>query len=122
MVSKVLNLADVFIAPSYHEPFGQVFLEAMAVEVPVIATKSGGPLNFVISNGKKANGWLSNVDHANDLSKSIYESVMDKGERRRRGQNARSLAVKNYSWGNIAGRLEKLYKAVLVRNKTPILV
>jgi len=41
------NCADVFVAPSVDEPFGQVYLEAMACGLPVIATDSGGPQTFV---------------------------------------------------------------------------
>ncbi len=38
-----LSCADCFVAPSTNEPFGLVYLEAMASELPVIATLSGGP-------------------------------------------------------------------------------
>jgi glycosyltransferase involved in cell wall biosynthesis len=37
-----LNGADVLVAPSVDEPFGQVYLEAMACGLPVIATPTAG--------------------------------------------------------------------------------
>jgi glycosyltransferase involved in cell wall biosynthesis len=109
-----LNLADVFVAPSYYEPFGQVFLEAMATGVPVIATRSGGPLSFVVQEDEKANGWLAAVDDAGSLAGAIIEAVSNRSERERRGRNALALVRSDYSWHAIAKRFEEVYRQVLI--------
>ncbi len=49
-LSVALNCADVLVAPSVDEPFGQVYLEAMASGLAVIGTQSGGPPSFVNTN------------------------------------------------------------------------
>jgi D-inositol-3-phosphate glycosyltransferase len=113
-LSRALNLADIFVAPSHYEPFGQVFLEAMATGVPVIATRSGGPLSFVVQEGEKANGWLANVDDAESLAGAIIESVSNRPERDRRGRNALYLVRTDYSWHAIAKRFEEIYRQVLI--------
>ena len=41
---------DVLVAPSYQEPFGTVLSEAMAVGMPVVATRVGG-LAEVVDDG-----------------------------------------------------------------------
>jgi glycosyltransferase involved in cell wall biosynthesis len=46
-VPRWLAAADVVCQPSLIEPFGQVLLEALASERPVVATKIGGPPEFV---------------------------------------------------------------------------
>ena len=43
---------DVFALPSDHEPFGMVLLEAMAADVPVIATDCGGAREIVAGAGR----------------------------------------------------------------------
>jgi glycosyltransferase involved in cell wall biosynthesis len=46
-VARWLNAADVVCQPSLVEPFGLVTLEAMACGRPVVATRVGGPPEFV---------------------------------------------------------------------------
>jgi glycosyltransferase involved in cell wall biosynthesis len=46
-VPGFLASADVFCAPSLLEPFGQSILEAMAAGKTVVATRVGGPPEFV---------------------------------------------------------------------------
>ena len=42
-ISKFLNVSDVLVCPSRHEPFGNVIVEAWAHKVPVIVSDIGGP-------------------------------------------------------------------------------
>ena len=109
-MAQALNLADVFVAPSSHEPFGQVYLEAMATAVPVVATKSGGPLGFVVDEGSEANGWLSEVDDKDSLVRVLGAALSDPAECRRRGGNADELVRRRYSWSNVARQFESLYE------------
>ena len=46
-LADMLNCSDVFAAPAVDEPFGLVYLEAMATGIPPIATNTGGPRSFV---------------------------------------------------------------------------
>jgi glycosyltransferase involved in cell wall biosynthesis len=46
-VPTYMAAADVVALPSLVEPFGQVLLEAMAMERPVLATSVGGPAELV---------------------------------------------------------------------------
>ena len=62
-VPKYLAISDVFVRPSISEGFGNVFVEAMAVGVPIIGTPVGGIPDFLIDyNANDAN---NNANDAN---------------------------------------------------------
>ena len=69
-VEELLAVSDLFILPSESESFGLAALEAMACEVPVIATNAGG-IPEVVTHGKS--GFLSNVGDVEEMAKkAIY--------------------------------------------------
>lgn len=46
-VISYLDSVDLFVLPSRKEPFGLALLEAMARRVPIVATRSEGPSEFL---------------------------------------------------------------------------
>ena len=109
-LSTALNCADIFVAPSVDEPFGQVYLEAMASGLAVIATDSGGPTSFVNTDPAKLNGWLAVPDDQADLTALMIEAASDPVERQRRGHEGRALIEAEYDWRRIAQRVETIYR------------
>ena len=108
-----LNCADVFVAPSVDEPFGQVYLEAMACGLPVIATDSGGPQSFVNTDPARPTGWRVTPDNETELAEAIIEAASDKSTRRQRGRNARRLIERRYNWRRIAQHIDRIYNDLL---------
>jgi L-malate glycosyltransferase len=51
-VPALVRALDVLLLPSWEEPFGRAVLEAMALEVPVLATDVGGPRE-IIADGRE---------------------------------------------------------------------
>lgn len=111
-LARGLPCCDVMVAPSQNEPFGQVFLEAMACGVPVIATRSGGPLSFVNTEPGAPNGWLVGVDDESELAAAMVEAVNDAGARRTRSENAYTQIRAGYSWKGLASRFTEVYERV----------
>jgi len=46
-VPNILRALDLLLVPSWQEPFGRSIVEAMAMGVPVIATRVGGPAEII---------------------------------------------------------------------------
>lgn len=81
--------------------------------VPVIATRSGGPLDFVVDTGPRANGWFCEVDDADSLAATLHEALSNGTERKHRGANALALIRSEYDWKEIARRYTELYRQVI---------
>ncbi len=111
------NCADVFVAPSVDEPFGQVYLEAMACGLPVIATDSGGPTSFVNTDPERPNGWRVTPDDEAALTDAMAGAVSDPAVRFERGRHARRMIEQEYDWRQIAGRVDRIYGDVLTEHR-----
>jgi glycosyltransferase involved in cell wall biosynthesis len=107
-----LACADVLVSPSVGEAFGQVFLEAMAVGLPVIAAADGGPLSFVEGSGTWRNGWFVDPDDEDSLVSALVAASTDEGERRLRGAHGLELVRRSYSWQAAATRIADIYSEV----------
>ena len=114
-----LSCADCFVAPSTDEPFGLVYLEAMACELPVIGTLSGGPPSFINVTPGEPDGWLVPPDDERALADAMVTAIGDETERRRRGQNAGRHARDHYSWRDVARRVTDLYDQHVPRPVRP---
>lgn len=66
-IEEVLSLADLFLMPSEKESFGLAALEAMACEVPVISSNTGGLPELNIHG---VTGFMSNVGDVEDMVKN----------------------------------------------------
>ncbi|MEU6828761.1 glycosyltransferase family 4 protein [Nocardia beijingensis] len=111
-LARALPAVDALVVPAVNESFGLMYLEAMASGIPVLATETGGPLDFVVPAGDDANGWLVPPDDDDALLARLTEIVADPVERRRRGRNALERAVNDFAWSSVARRYRELFAEV----------
>jgi glycosyltransferase involved in cell wall biosynthesis len=71
--------SDMLVAPSRFEPFGMVYLEAMAAGCPVVASAAGG-VPEIVQHGKT--GQLVPPDDASALASAISNLLAAPGRRR----------------------------------------
>ena len=74
-VLPLLSISDLFLLPSAQESFGLAALEAMACEVPVVASRVGG-LPEVIEHG--VTGYLHPPDAIDDMAESAINLLRDR--------------------------------------------
>ena len=74
--SALLDLADILAVPSRFEPSGTVMTEAWCKGVPVVASRTEGPLQY-IEHG--VNGMLSDIEDVDGLTNNLRAVLEDKG-------------------------------------------
>lgn len=116
-VETFLSLADLFLLPSEHESFGLAALEAMACEVPVIASRAGG-LPEVIEDG--VSGYLCPVGDVDAMARRALEVLRDEATEKMIENAALRRARTVFSADAIVSEYERLYEAVLNSNSIVI--
>ncbi len=123
-VVALLSAATVFACPSVYEPLGIVNLEAMACELAVVATATGG-IPEVVVDGET--GWLVPIEQVSDgsgapvdpdrfvtdLASALNKAVSDPQRARRFGEAGRRRAVESFSWSSIGDQTMRVYESVL---------
>jgi L-malate glycosyltransferase len=107
-VEEVLSVADLFLMPSEKESFGLAALEAMACEVPVISSNTGGLPELNIQG---VTGFMSNVGDVEDMTRNAL-FVLDKNNLPTFKENALKRA-KEFDISNILPLYENYYERIL---------
>jgi N-acetyl-alpha-D-glucosaminyl L-malate synthase BshA len=108
-VEELLAIADLFVMPSESESFGLAALEAMACEVPVISSNTGG-LPEVNVHG--FTGFLSDVGNVDEMADYAIKILSNDSILQEFRENALAQA-KRFSIENILPQYEEYYQQVL---------
>lgn len=108
-LSYIYNQADIFALPSYGDSFGQVFTEAMACGLPIIAARSGGVQEFV-ENG--VNGFLVPPKDSKSIAEAIRRLSASSELRNKMGQNNIQKIKSRFQWDAVARQYKDVYEKV----------
>lgn len=107
-VEEVLSVADLFLMPSEKESFGLAALEAMACEVPVVSSNTGGIPELNIHG---VTGFLSNIGDIDDMTRNALH-ILDKKNLPKFKQNALARA-QEFDISRILPIYEAYYQKVM---------
>lgn len=106
-VPSLMAAADIYAMPSQFEPFGLVYLEAMAMELPVVALDNGGTPE-VVEDGRV--GLLSPAGDLRSLADDMLTLIDDPLLRREMGQRGRERAETRFTVERLARGCEEVYR------------
>jgi N-acetyl-alpha-D-glucosaminyl L-malate synthase BshA len=107
-----LSASDVLLLPSEQESFGLAALEAMACEVPVIASRVGG-LPEVVTNGET--GYLSPAGDIDEMANHAAHLLANEELRREMGRRARQSAISRYRTDVVIPQYIEFYEQVIAK-------
>lgn len=94
-IPELLNASDLFVLPTLSETLGIVLIEAMASQLPVIGTNSGG-VPELINDG--VNGFLFEPKDFETLKNLIISLYQDKIKREQVAENAFNFVQKRFDY------------------------
>jgi len=108
-IEEILSIGDLFVLPSESESFGLAALEAMACEVPVISTNTGGIPEV---NVHGVTGFLSNVGDVDSMAQHAITLLKDPEMLKTFRKNA-LLQAHNFDLKTILLQYEAVYERVV---------
>ena len=106
---KILAGSDVVVLPSREEGISTVLLEAMALRVPIVATKVGGTVEILRDN---EDALLVNPDPY-EIKEAIMKLLTQIELAKTLSKNAYQRLIGNYDWDTIQKKYLTLYKQLI---------
>jgi glycosyltransferase involved in cell wall biosynthesis len=107
-ISDLMRICDVIVHASRSpEPFGRVIAEALALGVPVIASRGGGT-GEIIEHGET--GWLLEPGDPEALAETMRYALGNVGHARRMAEAGRERVLDRYSRDRLLEQIRMLFK------------
>ena len=102
--------SSIFVMPSLCEPFGLVFLEAMAYKLPCIGTDRDA-MPEIIQNGK--NGFLVPMGDSQSLAEKIIFLLKNTSHMKQLGDHAQRYVREHFRWEKTTERIDDCLKNII---------
>lgn len=111
-VPELVRALDVLLLPSWQEPFGRALIEAMALNVPVIATDVGGPAE-IVEDGHE--GYLVPPRKPEAWAQALRRFAEDPKRGREIGRAGRRRVEREFTLERHVGRMLDVYDQAIGR-------
>ena len=105
-VVKILKASHAFCLPSVVEGFGMVLLEAMASQVPYVASE----IEPLVEATDRKGGLFFKPRDCRDLADKLLQILKDRNAYKKCVKEG-SQHVQNYAWGSIVEKIEEVYES-----------
>jgi len=102
MLDEIFSNSDIYLQPSYHEPFGIAFLEAMSYRIPCVAVRLESLEDHLLH---EENCMLAEKHDARELAALVINLIERPDKIRELGENGYRLARSYYQWPLVAKRI-----------------
>lgn len=106
---KLYMAAKIFVFPSHFETTPNVLMEAMAIGLPIISTKTGGIPDMI---AHEKTGLLTEIKSPGNLAKLIIRILNEPDLAEELGKNARTEALMRFSERDIVKKTIEVYKYI----------
>lgn len=111
------DVMNVFVLPSAFEAFGLVLVEAMAAELPVVASRVGG-IPYVVD--EENTGLLFESKNINELVEKLSYIIEMPLVARDMGIKGRARAIENFSSERYVNDVDKLYEQLIISRRVMV--
>jgi glycosyltransferase involved in cell wall biosynthesis len=101
-VGRYFQESDIFCMPTRLEPFGIVFIEAMAYRLPIVATRTGALPDLVEDN---VNGILVESENVDSLVNALRTMIDHPELRQEMGRNGHQRYLESFNWPTVYSRI-----------------
>lgn len=106
-VLEVLANVDILVSAATLEPFGRTLIEAMAMGIPVIATRSGGPEEIIVDG---ESGFLVEINDESAIAERMLMLLNDHELSRTIGAAGRRRVMEHFDLSKTVAKIEKVFE------------
>ena len=108
--ARLLRAGDLFVQPSHFEAFGISVLEALATGLPVVASRVGGMVDYLVH---EENALFCPPEQPEGFAVQIRRLLDDPGLRDRLGRAGRLTVERSFNEAVMFGRTAAIFQALI---------
>lgn len=104
---NILSGVNILVSASTLESFGRTLIEAMAMGIPVIATRSGGPEEIIVDG---ESGFLVEINDESAIAERMSMLLNDHELSRTIGAAGRRRVMEHFDLSKTVAKIEKVFE------------